>query len=179
MRWSIHKEASVWTRLDVKKKSVIDITNIRIVRTNSNSPEFRALVALLDQDLRLRDGEEHDFYAAFNKIDSLAQIVVAYADSVAVACGAFKKYSEQVVEIKRMFVLPEHRGLGIAGRVLSELEAWASELGFSESILETGKKQPEAIQLYKKSGYQLIPNFGQYHEVDNSVCMRKPLSKTR
>ncbi len=155
------------------------MTNIRIVRTDSGSPEFRALVALLDQDLKLRDGEEHDFFAAFNTIDSLAQVVVAYVENVAVACGAFKNYSERVVEIKRMFVLPEHRGRGIAGQILSELEAWAGELGFSESILETGKKQPEAIRLYQKSGYQLIPNFGQYQGVDSSVCMRKSFSSSR
>ena len=151
----------------------------RIVRTDSTNPDFRKLVVLLDQDLRIRDGEEHAFYAAFNKIDALAHVVVAYRDRVAVGCGAIKKYSEQVVEIKRMFVLPEYRGQGIAGVVLAELEAWASELEFSESILETGKKQPEAIRLYQKSGYTIIPNFGQYHGVDNSVCMKKVLPDPR
>ncbi len=147
----------------------------RIVRTDSTNPDFRQLVILLDQDLRIRDGEEHDFYAAFNKIDSLAHVVLAYRSQVPVGCGAIKKYSEQVVEIKRMFVLPEYRGQGIAGIVLSELETWAGELQFSESILETGKKQPEAIRLYQKSGYSIIPNFGQYQGVDNSVCMKKAL----
>lgn len=152
---------------------------ISIVRTDSANPDFRKLVALLDQDLRIRDGEEHDFYAAFNKIDSLAHVVVAYRVQAAVGCGAIKQYSEQVVEIKRMFVLPEYRGQGIAGVVLSELETWADELGFLESILETGKKQPEAIRLYQKSGYSMIPNYGQYQGVDNSVCMKKTLSGPR
>ncbi len=150
-----------------------------IVRTDSTNPDFRKLVILLDQDLRVRDGEEHDFYAAFNKIDSLAHVVVAYRSHVAVGCGAIKKYSEQVVEIKRMFVLPEYRGQRIAGVVLSELETWAGELKFSESILETGKKQPEAIRLYQKSGYSIISNFGQYQGFDNSVCMKKTLPVPR
>lgn len=132
-------------------------------------------MTLLDQDLRVRDGEEHDFYATFNKIDSIGHVVVAYRNDVAVGCGAIKKYSEQTVEIKRMYVLPEFRGQGIAGVILSELEAWSSDLGFSESILETGKKQPEAIRLYQKSGYITIPNYGQYQGVDNSVCMKKIL----
>lgn len=171
-------------RAAICRRAVADKENLLnsvtgIVRTDSTNPDFRRLVVLLDQDLRIRDGEEHAFYAAFNKIDTLAHVVVAYRDQVAVGCGAIKKYSEQVVEIKRMFVLPEYRGQGIAGVVLAELEAWASELEFSESILETGKKQPEAIRLYQKSGYTIIPNFGQYHGVDNSVCMKKVLPDPR
>jgi GNAT superfamily N-acetyltransferase len=144
-------------------------------RTDSANADFRELVVLLDQDLRIRDGEDHDFYAAYNKIDSLAQVVVAYCGGVAVGCGAFKRYADRVVEIKRMFVRPEYRGRGIAGEVLAELEVWAGELGFTENILETGKKQPEAIRLYQKSGYTVIPNFGQYQGIDNSVCMQKKL----
>lgn len=148
---------------------------IRIIRTDSTSPDFRNLVTLLDQDLRIRDGEEHTFYAAYNKIDSIAHVVVAFEDSTPVGCGAIKMYSDLVVEIKRMYVLPESRGQGIAGAVLTELESWARELGYVESILETGKKQPEAIRLYQKSGYTLIPNYGQYQGVENSVCMYKNL----
>jgi GNAT superfamily N-acetyltransferase len=75
-----------------------------------------------------------------------------------------------------MFVKEDRRGKGIAPTILNELEKWATELGYAACILETGKKQPEAIALYKKGGYQIIPNYGQYHGVDNSVCMRKQLS---
>ena len=132
---------------------------------------------LLDQDLASRDGAEHAFYAAYNKLDSIAHVVVAYSSNRPVGCGAIKKYRDQTIEIKRMFVLPDSRGQGIAGRVLEALETWARELGFSESILETGKKQPEAIRLYQKSGYTLIPNYGQYRGVENSVCMRKSLQE--
>lgn len=148
---------------------------LNIIRTDSTDRDFRALVALLDQELLVRDGEEHEFYAAYNKINSLAHVVVAYRGELAVGCGAVKKYAEDVAEIKRMFVLPEKRGQGIAGEVLVELERWARELGFAECILETGKKQPEAIRLYQKSGYTRIPNYGQYEGVVNSVCMKKQL----
>lgn len=150
---------------------------IRIVRTDSSDTQFRELVMLLDQDLAIRDGEEHSFYATYNKIDSIGHVVVAYEQEQAVGCGAIKRYDEQIVEIKRMFVRPECRGRGIAGEVLKELERWGSELGFSAAILETGKKQLEAIRLYQKSGYTLIPNFGQYEGVENSVCMKKALGK--
>jgi putative acetyltransferase len=151
------------------------MTATAIVRTDSGNADFRSLVTLLDADLRIRDGEEHGFYATFNKIDSLTQVVVAYRGGIAVGSGAIKRYSDEIVEIKRMYVLPNFRGQGVAGEVLRELEKWAVELGFSQSILETGKKQPEAIRLYQKSGYTQIPNYGQYQGVDNSVCMRKQL----
>lgn len=149
----------------------------RIIRTNSQDEQFVALVRLLDADLRIRDGEEHDFYAAYNKIDSIAHVVVAYFEDIAVGCGAIKKFDDQTIEIKRMYVRPEQRGKGIAGEVLRELESWAVELGFGEAVLETGKKQPEAIRLYEKSGYRLIPNYGQYQGVENSVCMKKSLTR--
>lgn len=58
-------------------------------------------------------------------------------------------------------------------KILSELEKWAAESGYSSTVLETGKRQPEAINLYKKAGYKIIPNFGQYEGVENSVCMMK------
>jgi GNAT superfamily N-acetyltransferase len=74
-----------------------------------------------------------------------------------------------------MFVLPDHRGKRIAARILTELESWASESGFKACVLETGFKQPEAIALYKRSGYKVIPNYGQYSDVDSSVCMRKTI----
>lgn len=152
------------------------MTDLTITRTNSENPDFRELVALLDQDLALRDGAEHSFYAACNKIDALTEVVVVYCDGRAVGCGAFKKYAEHTAEIKRMYVRPEYRGRGIAGAVLRELEAWAAANGYTEAILETGKKQPEAIGLYQKSNYILMPNYGQYQGVANSVCMKKSLT---
>jgi GNAT superfamily N-acetyltransferase len=148
---------------------------MKIVRTNSRNTDFQELVRLLDADLRVRDGAEHGFYAQFNKIDAIKNVVLAYHDEIAVGCGAFKKYDYQTVEIKRMFVRPENRGRGAAVEILKELEAWAGELDYKFAILETGKKQPEAIRLYEKSGYGLIPNYGQYAGVENSVCMKKSL----
>lgn len=146
-----------------------------LIRTNSDHPDFRALVVLLDQDLSIRDGEDHAFYAQFNKIEAIKEVVVAYKDDVAVGCGAIKPFSETEAEIKRMFVLPDNRGQGIARNILIELENWAQEFHFTACVLETGKKQPEAIALYQKIGYIIIPNYGQYIGVENSVCMRKVL----
>jgi len=144
-----------------------------LIRTDSDNSDFRELVRLLDQDLQIRDGNMHSFYAQFNKIDKIRCVVVACENGQAVGCGAIKEYEKGVAEVKRMFVKPEWRGQGIAKRILSELEIWANELNFSECILETGKNQPEAIGLYQKSGYQKIPNYGQYEDIELSVCMRK------
>lgn len=148
---------------------------IDILRADSENADFRELVALLDAELASRDGAEHLFYAQFNKIDKIREVIVAYENEIAVGCGAFKKYEPNVAEIKRMYVREENRSQGIAGKILAELEAWAQESGFSECILETGLKQPEAIRLYQKSGYEMIPNYGQYAGIENSVCMRKSI----
>ena len=69
-----------------------------------------------------------------------------------------------------MYVTSGGRRKGIASQILSELENWAMELKFTKCIMETGKQQPEAIQLYKKYGYSLTSNFGFYENVENSVC---------
>jgi GNAT superfamily N-acetyltransferase len=148
---------------------------IKIIRTNSDSHDFKELVKLLDADLAKRDGADHTFYAQFNKIDKIRHVVVAYENENPLGCGAIKEYGAHTMEIKRMYVAPESRNKGIASRILSELEAWARELSYTTCILETGKKQPEAIALYKKSGYQSIPNYGQYAGVDNSLCFEKRL----
>lgn len=145
-------------------------------RTDASDGYFRSLVALLDADLEVRDGVDHTFYSQFNKIDNIRNAIICYSAGKPVACGAFKPFDDLSVEIKRMYVLPEYRGQGIGQQVLVELEQWAAELGYKFSVLETGKKQPEAIALYHKTGYQRIPNYGQYENVDNSVCMKKALT---
>jgi putative acetyltransferase len=142
-------------------------------RTTSESSDFQNLVRLLDADLKLRDGEDHAFYSQFNKIDKIKNAVVCYADDLPIGCGAFKEYDETSVEIKRMFVEPGFRGKGIAATILKELELWAGEINYTQAVLETGKRQPEAIALYQKAGYAIIPNFGQYENIENSVCMKK------
>jgi len=102
-------------------------------------------------------------------------VVVAYNSHNPVGCGAIKEYEPNIMEIKRMYTKPESRGKGLASQVLNELESWAAELSFKKCILETGKKQPEAIRLYEKNGYKLIPNYGQYAKIENSVCFEKSI----
>jgi len=154
------------------------MSDLTLIRVDSDQADFRKLVALLDQDLAVRDGDEHAFYAQFNKVDTIKEVVVAYQNNNAVGCGAIKPFSATQAEVKRMFVHPDYRKQGIAAQILNELEKWATEIGFSDCVLETGKKQPEAIALYQRAGYKITPNYGQYIGVDNSVCMLKQLNNS-
>ena len=146
---------------------------INTVRTDAGNPDFISLVHLLNADLAIRDGEDHGFYMQYNKLETIKHVLVAYENSEAVGCGAIKKYGPRIMEIKRMFTHPDHRSKGIASKILSELESWARELEYEKCILETGIKQPEAIRVYKRSGYSIIENYGQYAGVLNSVCFEK------
>ena len=151
------------------------MTQLKVVRTDFSHSDFQKLVEILNQELLVKDGEEHSFYAPFNQIDSLKHVVVVYQNDQPLGCGSIKPFSEKAAEVKRMFVLSEFRGQGIAQVVLKELEKWALELGFSECVLETGKRQVEALRLYQKSGYTRIPNYGQYQGIENSICMQKTI----
>ena len=148
---------------------------LQLIRTNFQSQDFQKLVTELDRDLAIRDGAEHSFYAPFNKITALNHVIILYENGLASGCGAFKPLTVKTVEIKRMFVTPPQRGKGLAGKILLALEAWALESGFEKARLETGKKQPEAIALYIKNSYKVIPNYGQYAGIENSICFEKIL----
>jgi len=149
---------------------------MKLIRTNSENPDFLKLVDLLDEDLKITDGEDFGFYNQFNKLDLIKHVIVAYIDNSPTGCGAFKMIDNDTVEIKRMFVLQENRGKGIAGSILTSLEDWALETGFKRCILETGDKQIAALKLYTKSGYQISSNYGQYAGVKTSICFEKKLS---
>ena len=146
-----------------------------LLRTDSTHPDFIALVQQLDRGLAITDGEDHAFYHQFYQLDKIKHAIVLYDDGQAVACGAIRGLDQDHTEIKRMFTLPASRGKGMATRVLNELETWARELGFKACRLETGIRQPEAIALYTKQGYHRIPNYGQYAEMEASVCFEKRL----
>ena len=147
-----------------------------MIVTEEDDRDFIELLKQLDAELAVRDGKDHSFYAQFNKIDKIKYVVVAYEDNKPAGCGAIKEYDKDTMEVKRMYTLPESRGKGIATGILTELEKWAFELHYAKCILETGKRQPEAIALYKKNNYKQIPNYGQYANIENSVCFEKQIN---
>jgi len=151
------------------------IDSIKLIHTTSENLDFAELIVALDDDLYQRNGEAQLKYRPYNKVDTIKHIVVIYVDGKPVGCGAFKKFDDESVEIKRMFVYPEMRGKQLAAKILQELEKWAVEEGYHKAVLETGHKQTEAIRLYTVAGYTLTENYGQYIGMDESICYRKEL----
>jgi putative acetyltransferase len=144
-------------------------------RTSNTEPDFKNLISKLDKYLSIVNGDKDAFYAPNNVLGPLDTAVIAYYNDKPVGCGCFKRFDEQSVEIKRMYVDPELRGRGIASAVLNELEKWAKENGFKYTVLETGLKLDDANALYRKQGYKIIENYGQYAGIKSSVCMKKNL----
>jgi len=148
---------------------------ITFIRTDSSNPDFSLLVELLDAYLAKKDGRDHEYYNKFNTIDKLKNVVVCLENGVPMASGGIKEFDVSTMEVKRMFTTPESRGKVFALRVLAELETWAAELGYKRCMLETGKRQVEAVALYKKKGYCITPNYDQYIGMENSLCFKKGL----
>lgn len=144
-------------------------------RVGSNHPDFIKLVQELDQELAERDGHEHEFYDQFNGVENIKHIVVLYRNETPIACGALKKFDHRCLEVKRMFVEKSYPGKQLGNLILQALEDWAKELDYKYLVLETGKRQPEAIAFYRKHHYITIPNYGPYINIENSVCFKKLL----
>ncbi|HAX48695.1 MAG TPA: GNAT family N-acetyltransferase [Ignavibacteria bacterium] len=151
----------------------------KILRTDSENTQFLELVDQLNSDLAVRDGQDRVFYNQFNKLDAIKHVIIVFEDKIPAGCGAIKEFSADTMEVKRMFTPLQFRSRGIASLVLAELEKWALELGYTKCTLETGKRQPEAIALYKKNGYKIIPNYAQYIGIENSVCFLKELDNRK
>lgn len=150
-------------------------SKIKVTKTNSENPDFIVLVAALDKSLWERYPELKTNYWGNNVIELNPNVVIIYLDNKPVACGCFKKYDKDTIELKRMFVSSEARGMGLAKKIIQELELWAHELGFSSSVLETLYKQKEAIGLYQKVGYTIVDNYAPYVGLENSICMKKQI----
>jgi len=151
------------------------IEKIKTIKTTSDNQDFINLVADLDKSLWERYPEEKQDYWQNNILEINPNVLVIYLDNNAVACGCFKQKDVNTIEIKRMFVSPEARGMGLAKKILLELELWARELGYSASVLETLHKQKEAIGLYQKVGYSIIDNYEPYVGLKDSICMKKKI----
>lgn len=148
---------------------------MKIERTDSSNSNFFVLTQLLDSELDKRDNAAHTVCKQYNKSDTIKYVVIAYDTDKPIGCGAIRSYSEDTIEVKRMFVLDDYRKKGIASCILNELEKWSRELGGKFCILETGRKFADAIKLYEKNGYSNIPNYGQYEHIESSICFHKKI----
>jgi GNAT superfamily N-acetyltransferase len=150
---------------------------IRVIRSNPSDPDFIRLTGLLDEELTIIDGDEHAFYSQFNSVENISHAAIAYDNGHPVGCGSLKNFDDSSAEIKRMYVEPLYRNKGVGTRILMKLEDWAFELGYRYCVLETGLRQPDAIALYEKNGYNRIQNWGQYAGKENSVCFSKEITE--
>ncbi len=149
--------------------------DLEIVHTNSKNPMFIQLIELLDEDLTKRYGTLQKQYEKHNKVDFIKNVVVIVNEKVPTACGAFKDYNSDSVELKRIFVKKDQRRRGLARLLINKLEELAKEKGYQYAMLETGIMQQEAISLYINMGYAIIENYEPYINNTNSICMRKVL----
>lgn len=138
------------------------------------------LIRLLSIELSARYPEDGaDGNSDYDPETALEQsgsaFVVAWVDGKPVGCGALRPFDTESIEIKRMFVVEELRGRGIAKQILAKLEEIAIENGFRTIRLETGVRQPESNALYGKAGYVQIPCWGKYADCPLSICYEKRL----
>jgi GNAT superfamily N-acetyltransferase len=154
----------------------LSATALELVARRFDDPEAAALVDALLDDLAVRYGGRDAFHP---DPDSLAPpdgiFVVARVGGVSAGCGGFRRFADGVAEIKRMYVVPEARGRGVARALLADLEARARALGYSSIRLETGTNQPEAMALYQRAGYRTMVPYGHYRESPMSRCFEKDL----
>ncbi|MEZ0129358.1 GNAT family N-acetyltransferase [Flavobacterium sp. LBUM151] len=153
--------------------------SIEVVKTTSENPDFAALIKTFDTFLWDRYPELKKDYWGNNLIEFNANVFLVYLDKKPVASGCFKKYNCTTVELKRMFVSPEARGLGLAQLMIKELETEVKNQGFQTMILETLYKQIEAIGLYQKMGFNIVDNYEPYVGLSNSVCMSKSINSVQ
>lgn len=139
--------------------------------------DFIALCHGLDDFLNeLVGGEENRAeYVQYNKLDDIHDVVIAYKADEPIGCASFKRYNDEYAEVKRVFIKKEYRGIGLSKQLMEMLETRAKQKGFKYFILESGEPLVAAMSLYRKSGYEVIPNYGQYKDMPDSICMRKIL----
>lgn len=147
------------------------------IHTDGRNPAFISLCAQLDAYLNeLAGGEEKRAqYVPLNKLDFINDAFMAFDGGEPVGCAAFKRFDDDTAEVKRVFVKPEYRGRGIAREILELLEQAAKEQGYTRLVLETGAPLVAAHRLYVSIGYTVIPNYGPYADMTESICMEKRL----
>ncbi len=150
---------------------------MEFIRTDGKNKDFIENCRLLDADLDRRVGRKikREKYKQFNQLDEIQQAIVVYEDGKAIGGGAVRRYDEENIELKRVFVRPEYQGRGIGSRIVSLLLEWAMELGYKRMILETGELLAESCAVYNKLGFKIIPNYEPYVDMPESLCMAKDL----
>ena len=150
---------------------------MNFIRTDGKNKDFIENCRLLDMDLDRRVGKKikRDKYTKFNQLDEINEAIIVYEGNRAIGGGGIRRYNEEIVELKRVFIYTEYQGQGIGTKLVSLLIEWAIELGYKRMILETGELLAESCAVYRKLGFQVIPNYGPYVNMPESLCMARDL----
>lgn len=156
---------------------------VRIDVASYDHPDARRLIEEVQQEYVVRYGEADVTSVRAEEFAAPRGLfLLGYLNGEAVACGGWRMrestepgFEDGDVEVKRMYVIPAARGKGISRLMLAELEDAAFRAGRTRVLLETGTRQPEAIALYRSSGYQEVAKFGAYQDDPESVCFGKSL----
>ncbi len=146
-------------------------------RTDGRDKDFIENCRLLDRDLDRRVGKQikREKYQKYNQLDEIREAIVVYEDDRVIGGGAIRRYDDENIELKRVFVHPKYQGRGVGSKLVSLLIEWAGELGYKRMILETGELLAESCAVYKKLGFEVIPNYGPYVDMPESLCMARDL----
>jgi putative acetyltransferase len=155
-------------------------TQVALVPTPADAPLASTLIAELDADIVARDphGPIHGLHPD-EHCDPRLRFFLLMVGGEPAGCGALRALEPRVGELKRMYLRPAYRGRGLSRLLLGALEAEARATGIAELRLETGPRHVEALALYRSSGYEDIPKYGEYVRSPDSICMAKRLSRAR
>ncbi|MCB9136242.1 MAG: GNAT family N-acetyltransferase [Anaerolineales bacterium] len=151
------------------------VSNILITPTLPTTPEVRALIAELETALEhpAYPPESQYGYSVEKLVAEGVAFFVIWVDGEPAGCGGIQFYGEAYGELKRMYVRPQFRGLGLGKKMIEHLEEVACQRGVNVLRLETGTFQHEAIGLYEKMGFKQISAFGEYRASAVNVFYEK------
>jgi len=156
---------------------------LAVRRESIESRDAHVLIMALNAELAHRypePGANHFHLDVEEVLPGRGAFVIARAEQrLPIGCGAIRRMDPATAEIKRMYVVPQRRSMGVGRAILEKLEHVALELAVSRIVLETGERQPEAIALYEHCGYVRIPLFGEYADSPLSICMEKSLARAK
>ncbi len=118
---------------------------------------------------------KRDKYKKDNQLDEIQEAIVVYENNKAIGGGAIRRYDDENIELKKVFVHTEYQGQGIGSKLVSLLIEWAMELGYKRMILETGELLAESCAVYRKMRFEVVPNYAPYENMPESLCMAKDL----
>lgn len=159
------------------RTELVNLSEVEFKDTDGEDTDFAMLCNRLDNSIDEIVGDKLDRsqYVQYNQRDSIHDVIIAYLKGEPIASGAFKMYDEDHAELKRIYVEASHRKLGLGAELVRRLEAKAKIKGYKWCILETGKPLEAACHMYKKAGYKVIPNYGQYADMPDSICMERKI----